>query len=136
MFRTLIANEIARRGISVREAARQMGLPTHSTLNNILAGKMMDIDTADTVCKWLGVPLSAAVEDATNEDQAISAITAVLSSAPELRNLFIKLAGEVTNGNLTMVDYKEIVAYAAFKLEQSIEHNKLHQGEAKGKEVE
>lgn len=129
MFRNLIANEIARRGISVREAARQIGLNSHGTLINVLNGRPMEVETAQMICKWLGVPLTAAVEDGAPEDKAIAAISAVLKAAPELEKLFIRAAEEVETGNLTITDFKEILDFIAFKLYQGTERKEVSKAE-------
>jgi transcriptional regulator with XRE-family HTH domain len=118
MFRTLVANEIARRGISVREAARQIGLQSHSTVVNLLAGKQMDIETADLVCKWLGVPLSTAFDEKDPEEQAIMLIRVLFHNAPELKMLFLRVADEVSQGNISIQDFKEIVSFTTWKLEE------------------
>jgi hypothetical protein len=46
MFPKLIAREIAQRGLSLREATREIGLNSHGILVNALAGKSVDINTA------------------------------------------------------------------------------------------
>lgn len=125
MFRNLIANEIARRGISVREAARQIGLNSHGTLINVLNGRPMEVETAHLICKWLGVPLTAAVESDDGSEKALSAIATVLHSAPELEKLFIRAAEEVEKGNLSIGDFKELLDFTAFKIQQGLEHQEF-----------
>ena len=133
MFPKLIAREIAHRGLSLREAAREIGLNSHGTLVNALAGKSVDIDTAYLICKWLNVPLSAAVDTATEDEKTIAAIAIVLNSAPELKKLFVRAADEVSKGNLPIEDFKEIVNFASWQIQKGFDQSILEGHEINGK---
>jgi transcriptional regulator with XRE-family HTH domain len=117
MLNQLIQDALKRKNLSIREAARQIGI-SHSTLTYVLEGKTMEVHTADKICKWLGVPLSAAVESDDQLEKAIAAISVVLKAAPELEKVFIEAADEVNNGTMTIQDFHEIIEYAAYRIQK------------------
>ena len=108
----LFEEERKRRGISYREASREIGL-SHTTLVQLKEAKPIEFDTAVAVCKWLGVPITA-VADLDENDQVNAIIATILNTAPELKAVFTEAAREVEAGNINMTDFQQIVDFAAF----------------------
>lgn len=120
MFRQILENEITKRKISVRDAAREIGI-SHTTLIAARDGtRRVDMDTALAIARWAGVPLSTIVMEAdpvTYKDNAlIQAILMVIEAAPDLKEVFVNAAEELQNGTLTMGDFRDIVEYAGYKI--------------------
>jgi transcriptional regulator with XRE-family HTH domain len=120
MFRVILENELDRRGMSIREAAKEIGI-SHTTLIAAKDGtRSMDVSTALAIAKWVGVPLSTLVEEANPEESGKSgllyAVAMVLEAAPELEKTFRAAAEELAAGTLSLNDFKDLAEYAAYKI--------------------
>src|SRR5512146_439308 len=105
MFRTILENELERRGLSIREAAKEIGI-SHTTLMAARDGtRALDVGTALRIAKWVGVPLSTLVEEANPDEQekneVMQAFQLVLEAAPELEHVFKEAAKELAAGTLS-----------------------------------
>lgn len=127
MLGKLLVEAIERRGISQREAARQIGI-SHTTLVMVKKGRPLEVNTAYLICQWLGVPLTTAVEEVSDADRMMSRMTTLLKTAPELEQIFAIAAQEVEKGSLSPDDFKEIMAFAAFKIQQRRDRLQNEQG--------
>jgi transcriptional regulator with XRE-family HTH domain len=111
MFQTLLKAEIERRKLSYRKAAREIGI-AHTTLIGAARGnRTLDTETAMAICQWLGVPVSAAIDDA---ESVYAAVALVVRSSPVLVKAFEQAAQNVKNGILAPEDFDELVRYAAY----------------------
>lgn len=128
MISRLLDEEIKRRGISQRQAAQEIGV-SHTTVAGVRAGKEIIVSTAYLICKWLNVPLTAAVDDISDEDRIVIQITNTLKAAPELEQIFLHAAKAVEQGDLTHDDFTEIMEYVAFKLQQRKDRKTIRKGE-------
>ncbi len=120
MFRTILENELERRNMSIREAAREIGI-SHTTLIAARDGtRAIDVGTALAIAKWVGVPLSTLVEEANPEEfeknKIFQALQIVLEAAPELEQVFKQAANELAAGTLSLSDFRDITEYAAYKI--------------------
>ncbi len=120
MFRTILENELERRNMSLREAAKEIGI-SHTTLIAARDGtRAIDVGTALAIAKWVGVPLSTLVEEANPEEQeknkVFQALKIVLEAAPELEQVFKQAANELAAGTLSLTDFRDITEYAAYKI--------------------
>ena len=113
MFRSLMDNEIKRRGLTYRQAAEQMRL-SHTTLYQIKNGRNMGVETATAICKWMGVPLSTVAAYPIEEDGVITAIKSILNTDPQLKSIFLEAAQEVDKNTLNLDDFKTLVDLVAF----------------------
>ncbi len=116
--------------MSVREAAREIGI-SHSTLIAAREGsRKTDVETALAIAKWLGVPLSTLIVDADKEAQerraVYQAIDMVLQAAPELEQVFLTAAKELEQGVLQLSDFRDIVEYATYKIRIRREQQQQH----------
>lgn len=116
MLQTMINDRMRARGMSVREAAREIGV-AHTTLNRLLNEKAeVDLATVRLLAAWLGVSLPTALGiDDDNSDVAV-AVTALIEAEPRLADTFVRAAQEVKNGTLTSDDFRDILEYAMFKI--------------------
>ncbi len=120
MFRTILENELERRNMSIREAAREIGI-SHTTLIAARDGtRAIDVGTALAIAKWVGVPLSTLVEEANpaefEKNSVLQALKIVLEAAPELEQVFREAANELAAGTLSLSDFRDITEYAAYKI--------------------
>ncbi len=114
--------ERKRRGISYREASREIGL-SHTTLVQLKEGKPIEFETAVAICDWLGVPITA-VAGLDENDQVFNVIATVMKTAPELKNVFAEAAREVEQGNITLTDFQQVVDFAAWIIQKRREEIK------------
>jgi transcriptional regulator with XRE-family HTH domain len=117
MLGELLDERMKSMGISQREAGRQMGL-SGTTIAAIIKNRPLEVHTAYIVCKWLGVPIEAAIGDLPTEEREWSQIVALLKTAPELADILRVAATEVVSGVLTPADFKDILEYAAYKIQK------------------
>lgn len=134
MFRTILDNELEQRDMSIREAAREIGI-SHTTLIAARDGtRTLDVGTALKIAKWVGVPLSTLVEEANPEEfeknSLFQALQLVLQAAPELEQTFRIAADELAAGTLSLSDFKDITEYAAYKIR--IRREQAHNNEQRG----
>ena len=119
MLQTLLSEEILRRRLSYREAARQIGV-SHTTIIAASRGRSVMTDAAKKIAVWLGVPLYV-ILDETDEGRTFSRLGTLFEIAPDLRKVFIEAAQAVENGELTTDEFKDIVDFAAYKIRRKRE---------------
>jgi transcriptional regulator with XRE-family HTH domain len=117
MLPTLIKSALAERNLSYREAAEQIGI-SHTTLIAFVKDTRnmdkCDIGTLKSVCAWLGVPVTIALDESI--DPSYCLIINAISENPKLVELYNQIAEEVESGKLTYRDFKTIFDYIEFIL--------------------
>jgi transcriptional regulator with XRE-family HTH domain len=115
MLKSLLDNKMRDERLSVRKAARMIGI-SHVTLIRALAGNTsQDVDTLDKITRWLGVQMS----DVLNIEQGKALeerIAHLVRTQPEFAKILEQTLVEVDRGNLTKEDLAEIVAFANYRL--------------------
>lgn len=114
MLAKLTLEKLKSEGISIRAAAREMGI-AHTTLNRVLAGKDVDLSTLEQISQWLGVEIST-VLNSYKKDDLPGQIATLIQMEPELARVFGEAMEGVLNGKYSKSDIQDIVAYAAFRL--------------------
>lgn len=119
MLSTILREELGKRNVTVREAARQIGV-AHTTVARILAGVPADIATLQKVCGWIGIPVSNVlnVEDKSTIGLA-NKIALIIEKEPALAKVFAEAVQEIEAGNMTSSDLADIAGYAAYRLRLS-----------------
>ncbi len=117
MFSKILTQEIQRRGISYREAAKEIGV-SHTTLYQILQGRSMDVETAIAICKWANLPIETLVKVAGDRERMLAAVDVLLRAAPELEQAFLEAAKAVESGELSMDDFNEVITFAAYMIQR------------------
>ncbi len=114
MLQNLMADALRSKGISGRAAAREIGV-SHTTVVRILAGKPIDFDTLELVCKWLGISVSDVIQSDTSDN--ISARIAILvQKVPGMGELLADAVVKMDAGELSEEDVREIIAYATYRI--------------------
>jgi len=116
MINAIIRNEIHQRGLSVRKAAREIGV-SHTTMFRIIKGSPIDLPTATKLSNWLNVPVSSLVDASTgNNSSEIEKIIFFLSLYPDLIQKLIQTIDQIqTNPNVTQA-IADVLAYLVFRL--------------------
>ena len=116
MLDQILKEELAKRGLSIREAAREIGV-AHTTVARMVQGITVDIGTLQKTCDWLGIQLSTVlnVEDK-SELGLTSKLAMILEKQPELAGVFAEALDELEAGHLTTADLADIMGYAAYRI--------------------
>lgn len=126
MIKILLDEKMKKLGLSNREAARQIGV-SHTTLNRILEGGDFDLTTLIQISNWLQVnPATLLGTLSPSADQTVSQCAVLLQSVPALANVFAEAARRVAAGTMSPDTFRDLAAYAAFRVEihkgENIEH--------------
>lgn len=114
-FSTLVRQAIEKRGLSIRAAAREIGV-AHTTLNRVIDGQDIDVGTIVKVCDWLGVPVSTALNTFSSKETLPEKLAVLIEAEPKLKEVFEQAMGDLENGSLSTNDLSDIVSYAAYKI--------------------
>ena len=120
----LLEERMGERGLSLRKAGREIGV-AHTTLARIINGEPYDVATAEKIADWLGVPVSTLLDTggaSEGRDTLAAKIAAVLETQPRLARVFEEAMERVLNGEMSNEAFRDLAAYAAFKL-QLVEEN-------------
>jgi transcriptional regulator with XRE-family HTH domain len=117
MLSTLIKEELNRRNMGVRDAAKEIGV-SHSTIYALFNGRPLEVETAYLICRWLKVPLATAVQEADNVQVAAAAIEVLIRKIPDLEKVLIEAVDELNKGNLTPDDFRDVIEFAAYKIQK------------------
>jgi len=117
MLKDLLSNEIREKGISKREAARQIGV-AHTTVNRIIKGVPPDLATIYAVANWMNMNPSVIV-DLEASAELPNKVAAILSKNPKLAEVFEEAFQRVEDGRMDISEVEELVSYMVFRLEQT-----------------
>jgi len=115
MINNILQSEINKRGISVRQAAHQIGV-AHTTIQRIMDGQNADLGSYEKVSRWLNIDLATLLElDDPNSDKA--RIEYFLESNPKLLTEFNQ---RINNGAKLSPDaIQEVIDFLVFKIQVS-----------------
>ncbi len=115
MLATLLDSEIKRRKITVRQAAAEMGL-SHTTIYDVMKHRPLQVVTANTICKWLGVSITTALDEPACNDTTAAAISVILRHVPELATTFIEAAEAMEKGTMAPEDLLAVIEFMAYQI--------------------
>jgi transcriptional regulator with XRE-family HTH domain len=115
MLVAMLDKEIKKRGLSVREAAKQIGV-SHTTIFRVLAGTPIDVDTLVAIANWLNVRPSALLNSMSEATPLPELITALVERNPKLEQVLRNATNAIKNGQADPAIIEDIVAYAFYKL--------------------
>ena len=114
MLTSLLASALKSKGLSAREAAKQIGV-AHTTVTRILKGKQVDLPTVELVSKWLGVNVSD-ILGVNRSDSIAAKIALLVESSPALGGVLAEAVSQWEAGQLDEEDIREIIAYANYRI--------------------
>lgn len=123
MLQKILEGELNARNISIREAARQIGV-AHTTIMRIMDGHQIDLETLKLVCIWLSIdPLVVLGIERMGENNLSSKLAILLDRNPKLAEVLIYGMNKLENGGIETNDMDEILAFIAFRLQVSNKQN-------------
>jgi transcriptional regulator with XRE-family HTH domain len=114
MLQEALQAEINRRGLSVREAAREMNI-SHTTAFRVLKGGPFDIPTLVAISTWLKVRPSTLLDNLQTSD-TINQVALLIEAAPGILGVLDEAVKEVEKGRASPEIVQDIIAYALYKL--------------------
>ena len=111
MLRNFLNEKITRNRLSVRAAAREIGV-SHTTLNRVLEGSQLDLDTFIKFCEWLNV------RPATMLGMETGNTLEILNEFPELRDALTDASRMIAEGRASSDFIRDVEAYIRFKVNQ------------------
>jgi len=113
----LVRNEIRKRGISAREAGREMSV-AHTTVARILDEKVVGTDTLLKVAAWLKISSPDVVSPTglDTDEGVASAIAVLVQAEPALADAFRDLAKMVSRNQLEPAAVREVLRYVTWRI--------------------
>jgi transcriptional regulator with XRE-family HTH domain len=119
MLAAVLSDELRRRGLSERAAAREIGV-AHTTFGRAVRGEEVDLPTIRKIAAWLNVRPSVLVDLGVDDDASLAdKIELLISSEPELKDIFQEAVERVEQQRMSPGEFRELVRYAAFRMGQS-----------------
>ena len=114
MLRNLLDAKLGERRLSVRAAAKEIGV-AHTTLNRVLAGGEVDLDTVVKISTWLNIRPAALLGIESNSDT-----DALLDAVPGLRDILKEIGERIAAGELGPEYLEDVTAYMRFRIGEHI----------------
>jgi len=116
MLQTILKTEIQTRGVSVREAARQIRV-AHTTLLRVLQGDQIDLETLTKICNWLGVSPAIVLNfEYSNAGSLADELKVFLANNPELEAALSQAIRMVENLHIKRSILDDLLAYITFRI--------------------
>jgi hypothetical protein len=111
MLKDILNDAIVHRHLSVRAAAREIGV-SHTTINRVLDGDAVDLDTLVAISNWLGMRPAAIL------GMEIGDVNAILDAMPALRSVLEDAAALVQRGEAPVGLLEDIASYIKYKVSE------------------
>ena len=112
----LIQDKITEQGISKRAAGRETGT-SYTTIDRVLIGEPIDVETLIKLCTWLNVAPSYIMDSFLPGDKTTNEkLAALIDRKPELKPIFDQVVKRILEGTLSDGALDEIVRYAAYRV--------------------
>lgn len=131
MLGVFLELQLKRRKLSVRDAAKEIGV-SHTTLIAAQNGsRRLDFDTVVKIANWAGFPLSILLDEANSEqtkrNNFLLAFRMVIEDDPSIGQAFIDEAEDLAAGKPLLVDFSAVISYANFVIERARKRAEAHQ---------
>ena len=116
MLQQVFRDAVADRGISARQAAREIGV-AHTTVIRILEGQNPSHGSLQKVAEWLGTPAEAFALVNREGDEGIAAqLLVFLMRNPKLAKAFQDVMDAFNSGKIEDSDVEEILKFIHYRL--------------------
>lgn len=114
MLSEYLNKEMQDRGLSVRQAALQIGV-SHSTIFRVLKGDSFDVPTLVAISNWLNVRPSTLLDNL-GKSNTIDQIALLVEGNPGILEVLDEAVKAINNKEADPAIIEDIVAYATYKL--------------------
>jgi len=119
MLRKILESRIAEKQLSNRAAATEIGI-AHTTLNRILEGGQIELDTILKIATWSGIPPATLMGIETGDND----VNLLIAAIPGLKEVLSEAAEKVKSGELDVSALADITAYARFRVLEKDDRSK------------
>jgi transcriptional regulator with XRE-family HTH domain len=114
MLKEVLVRAMHERGLSTREAAKEIGV-SHSTVFRITRGDPFDVPTLIAVANWLGVRPSTLLDNIGQSD-AITETAMLVENVPGILDVLKDAVKAIQAGKADPAIITDIISYASYKL--------------------
>ena len=119
MLGIILRDRLKERGLSARDAAPLTGV-SHGTIDRVIKGEEVDIDTLVKLCNWLDISPSTILDTrAISGTSVVASVAALIEAEPNLKNLFTEAISGLKKGELESKVLTDIFYYATFRIRVS-----------------
>jgi transcriptional regulator with XRE-family HTH domain len=116
-LKNLVKMKMEQEKLSLRKAGKQADV-AHTTIDRVLRLQSIDLDTMEKICKWLGIPVSAVIDEEVKGSKRIQNIATMFSMNDEFERVFSEIAMKIDAGTLDHDIITEITSFASFRLHE------------------
>lgn len=113
----LIKVKMEEENLSLRKAGKQAGV-AHTTIDRVLKGLDVDLSTVEKISRWVGIPVSDAIDLKNAEEGIQGEIATLIALHPEFGEVFSALAREITQGGLSTDILIELTGFISYRLQK------------------
>jgi len=103
--------------LSLRNAGKAAGV-AHTTIVRVLNGKEVDLSTVEKISRWVGIPVSKAIDLKNAEGGIHGEITTLIGLHPEFGEVLSALAKEIMVGGLSSQILIEVTGFMSYRLQK------------------
>jgi len=103
--------------LSLRKAGKVAGV-AHTTIDRVLKGGDVDLVTVEKISRWVGIPVSKAIDLKNAEGGIQGDITTLIGLHPEFGEVLSALAKEIIVGGLSSEILIEITGFMSYRLQK------------------
>jgi transcriptional regulator with XRE-family HTH domain len=120
----LVRRKMEVENLSLRAAGDKVGV-AHTTIDRILRGLSVDLETIEKLCAWLGVPVTSVLDIREDSHEIIDQIASALALSPQLSVVFGELAKRVLAGEVEATVLAEVAAFTSYRLYNNLSGDKI-----------
>jgi len=114
MLKDVLQGAMRSRGMSTREAAREIGI-SHTTVFRVIKGDPFDVDTLIAIANWLKVRPSTLLDSLARSD-TIGDLSLLIERYPGILDVLKQASVAVNQGAASQEILVDILSYALYKL--------------------
>jgi len=113
----LVKVKMEEENLSLRKAGKQAGV-AHTTIDRVLKGLDVDLSTVEKISRWVGIPVSDAIDLKNAEEGFQGEIATLIALNPEFKEVFSALAKAITQGNISTDILIELTGFTSYRLQK------------------
>lgn len=115
----LLKLKMERKNLSLRQAGNLAGV-AHTTIDRVLKGETVDLETVKKICDWIGIPVSSVVDIGDEKAPMVDEVASLISMNKDFAKVLTEISEKIKSGKLSQDILIEITAFASFQLDQRV----------------
>ena len=112
----LVKTKLKQENLSLRKAGKHANV-AHTTIDRVLKGEQVDLVTIEKICAWLNIPVSKVLDIKREESTYKSDFPGLIALYPELGEVLVELAVEITQHNMDPTILSEIAGFISYRMQ-------------------